>query len=403
MAKAPAAGEVKTRLCPPLDPVQAAALARCFLQDRVEQIMAIAGADPIVAFTPRERGTELRALLPEGVRLVPQTGVDLGARLDRLLTDLLAEGYAGAIAVDADSPTLPTRFLAEACAHLLDRAADVVVGPSEDGGYYLIGLRRAARALFRDIPWSTPAVLAETVSRARGLGLRLVLLPTWFDVDTGEDVARLRATPGATPDAFRPVRTLAFLGVGGAVEPGGRGRLVDVPWQTLATRVVYRNPWIRVEEDQVAMPDGRTTLYGVVRCGPCVGVLPFLNPETVVLIRQYRYVARSVFWEMPTGGVRSGETLESAAQRELGEEVGYRARRLLPLVSYHTSKMVLDETAHLFYGEDLVPVAAPLDDTEFIEVRPVPFATALRMVETGEIADSMTVIAVLHAARRGVA
>jgi ADP-ribose pyrophosphatase len=176
--------------------------------------------------------------------------------------------------------------------------------------------------------------------------------------------------------------------------------LADRPWRTRSTRVAYRNPWIRVDEDQVELPDGRTTLYGVVRCGECVGVLPFLDADTVVLIRQYRYVARGVFWEMPTGGVHAGESLEAAAQRELGEEIGYRAGRLTPIVSYHTSKSVVDETAHLFYGEALSPVAIPPDATEFIEVCPVPFARALRMVESGEIKDSMTVIAVLHAARR---
>jgi ADP-ribose diphosphatase len=176
--------------------------------------------------------------------------------------------------------------------------------------------------------------------------------------------------------------------------------LADVPWQTRSSRVVYQNPWIRVDENQVELPDGRTTVYGVVRCGECVGVLPFLDAETVVLIRQYRYVARGVYWEMPTGGVHPGESLEVAAQRELGEEIGYQAARLTPLVSYHTSKSVVDEVAHLFYGEMLTPVVTPGDATEFIEVRPVPFAEALRMVESGEIKDSMTVIAVLHAARR---
>ncbi len=179
-----------------------------------------------------------------------------------------------------------------------------------------------------------------------------------------------------------------------------RGRLADVPWRTRATRLVYQNPWIRVDEDEVELPDGRRTIYGIVRCPGAVGVLPFLDPETVVLIRQYRYVARAVFWEMPTGGIHAGESLEAAAQRELAEEIGYTAGRLTPLASYHTSKSVVDETAHLFAGEALTPVATPPDDTEFIEVRPVPFDEALRMVETGEIKDSMTVIAVLYAARR---
>jgi ADP-ribose pyrophosphatase len=178
-----------------------------------------------------------------------------------------------------------------------------------------------------------------------------------------------------------------------------RGRLAAVPWRTLSTRVVYENPWIRLEEDRVELPDGRSTIYGVVRCGSCVGVLPFLDPETVVLIRQYRYVARGVYWEMPTGGVHAGETVETAAQRELAEEIGYTAVRLVPLVTYHTSKSVVDETAHLFWADGLVPASSPPDETEFIEVRPVAFTEALRLVETGEIKDSMTVVAVLHAAR----
>jgi rSAM/selenodomain-associated transferase 1 len=212
MAKAPVAGQVKTRLCPPLVPAEAAALARCFLLDRLEQLGELSDADGLVAFAPKEREPEMRSVLPAGARLVPQEGADLGARLDRVLTDLLAEGYAAALAVDADSPTLPTAYLRRACAVLRDPAIDVVVGPCEDGGYYLIGLRAPAPALFRDMPWSTAAVTQETLARAGRLGLRLALLPSWFDVDRGEDLARLR-TP-APPEAFRPPRTLAFLRAG---------------------------------------------------------------------------------------------------------------------------------------------------------------------------------------------
>jgi len=212
MAKVPVAGEVKTRLCPPLAPVQAATLAECFLLDRLEQLGEVPDADALVAFAPRERQATLRALVPPGVSLIPQEGADLGARLDRVLTDLLAEGYAGAIAVDADSPTLPTAYLRRACAVLRDAAVDVVVGPCEDGGYYLIGLRAPAPALFTDMPWSTARVTEETLARARPLGLRLALLPSWFDVDRGADLARLRAP--APPEAFRPRRTLAFLETG---------------------------------------------------------------------------------------------------------------------------------------------------------------------------------------------
>ena len=96
------------------------------------------------------------------------------------------------------------------------------------------------------------------------------------------------------------------------------------------------------------LPNGRTTIYGVVSCGECVGVLPFLDPDTVLLVQQYRYVARRATWEMPTGGVHAGESVERAAQRELAEEIGCSAARLTHLSTYHTSKSVMDERAHLF-------------------------------------------------------
>jgi rSAM/selenodomain-associated transferase 1 len=210
MARVPVAGRVKTRLCPPLTPEQAARLARCFLQDRLEQLGGVAAAAPLVAFTPADGEAELRRLLPAAARLVAQEGPDLGVRLDRILTDLLAESGTGAIAIDTDSPTLPTDYVRQACAHLAEATADVVIGPSEDGGYYLIGLRRPAPALFEAMPWSTAALLDETVARARRLGLRLALLPAWFDVDRGPDLSRLRESAGI-PGAHRPARSLAFL------------------------------------------------------------------------------------------------------------------------------------------------------------------------------------------------
>jgi ADP-ribose pyrophosphatase len=176
-------------------------------------------------------------------------------------------------------------------------------------------------------------------------------------------------------------------------------KLTDTPWKTLSTKPIYGNRWLSLREDLVELPDGRTTIYGVVACGQCVGTLPFLDPDTVLLIRQYRYVARRVTWEMPTGGVHAGEVVEEAAQRELSEEIGFRADRLIHVCTYHTSKSVLDETAHLFLGEGMTKLELPPDETEFIEVRPFPFREALRMVLSGEIVDSMTIIAVLHAAR----
>ncbi len=172
------------------------------------------------------------------------------------------------------------------------------------------------------------------------------------------------------------------------------------PWKRLSSKSVYQNRWLSLREDRVELPDGRTTIYGVVICGDCVGILPFVDHDQVLLVRQYRYVAGRTTWEMPTGGVRPGESLEAAAQRELQEEAGYRAGQLKKIVAYHTSKSILDETAHLYLAEGLQPVHdQPGDDTEFIKTQVFPFPTVLRMVMDGEIMDSMTIIAILHAAR----
>ncbi len=172
-----------------------------------------------------------------------------------------------------------------------------------------------------------------------------------------------------------------------------------VPWTTASRRDVYANRWIKLREDVAVLPDGRATIYGVVECAAAVGVLPFLDEDTVLLVGQYRYVAEGFFWEIPTGGAHAGEALEEAAQRELAEEAGHEAGRLVKLCEFHTSKSILREVAHLYVGAELYPAARPGDHTEFIECRSFPFDEVLGMVERGEIKDSMTVIAVLHAAR----
>jgi uncharacterized protein len=198
MAKAPRAGEVKTRLCPPLSPEEAAALYHCFLLDKVEQVRALPGARPAIAYTPAERRSFFEALAP-GFVLLLQRGADLGERLANGFEALFAARHAAVLLIDSDTPTLPTAWLAWACASLAASPADVVLGPSEDGGYYLIGLRKLHRELFADVRWSTPEVLPETLRRARSLGLVVATVPPWFDVDTADDLARLRSTLATVP------------------------------------------------------------------------------------------------------------------------------------------------------------------------------------------------------------
>jgi NTP pyrophosphohydrolases including oxidative damage repair enzymes len=188
----------------------------------------------------------------------------------------------------------------------------------------------------------------------------------------------------------------------GSVQQEGE-QMAPQPWRTRASRDIYRNTWVRLREDIAELPDGRTTIYSVLTpgIGQCVGVLPFLPDGRVVMIRQYRYVyGEGHRWEMPTGGMHEGETPEEAAQRELQEETGYRAGRFEWICSYYTSKSVVEETAHLFLGFDLTPSSLPPDETEFLEIEAMPFEQVLDMVLRSDIRDSMTVTAVLHAARR---
>jgi ADP-ribose pyrophosphatase len=177
-----------------------------------------------------------------------------------------------------------------------------------------------------------------------------------------------------------------------------RRALARAPWITRSSRAVYENPWMRLREDIAELPDGRTTIYGVVQCKPAVGVLPFLDEDTVVLVGQYRYVFGEFSWEMPTGGAHPGESPEEAARRELAEEAGYAAAELAPLCEFHTSKSIMEEVAYLYAARGLTPAGGGADPTEFIEVRAFPFAEALAMVRRSEIKDSMTVVAILHAA-----
>ena len=172
------------------------------------------------------------------------------------------------------------------------------------------------------------------------------------------------------------------------------------PWKTLNSHLVYQNRWASVREDLAEMPNGKTTIYGVVEIGDCVGVLPFLDDDRVVMVRQYRYVfGEDHRWEMPTGGVKAGESILEAARRELQEEVGYDAKELQHINTYFTSKSVMHEVAHLYIGRNLTRVQSMPDETEFLEVAEFPFDQVLQRGLDCEIRDSMTVIAVLLADR----
>jgi rSAM/selenodomain-associated transferase 1 len=186
MAKAPRSGEVKTRLVPPLRADEAAILSTCFLKDITANFVAASRRVPVagyIAFSPPGSEDVFRALVPREIQLLASRRIGLGHSLLDATEDLLAIGYGASCLVNADSPTLPTSFLVEAAKALQAPGDRVVLGPASDGGYYLIGLKQPHRRLFEDIAWSTEQVFRQTVERAVSIGLDVVTLPLWYDVD----------------------------------------------------------------------------------------------------------------------------------------------------------------------------------------------------------------------------
>jgi rSAM/selenodomain-associated transferase 1 len=202
VAKRPAAGQTKTRLTPPLVPQQAADLYECFLQDTLDLMRGVSEVRRAIAYLPIEARDYFAQLAPD-FDLIPQIGADLGARLDHALSHYLAEGYTRAVIMNSDGPTLPIQHVQHAFA-ALSAGADVVLGPSDDGGYYLIGLKKPAPRLLREVRMSTPTVLADTVALAREEGLRVSLLPHWYDVDDVTSLQQLIAELQTAPVEVAP-------------------------------------------------------------------------------------------------------------------------------------------------------------------------------------------------------
>ena len=204
MAKAPQPGRSKTRLCPPLDPDQAATLSAAFLRDTADNMIAAAhlGAPdlvivPYAAFAPAgaealvasAMAPDIRLVLADGSTAMPPAVQGFGRCLLHAVQTMLADGHASVCVLSSDTPTLPTELLVTAARRLAEPGDRAVLGACDDGGYYLLGLKAPHAALFSDILWSSDSVAATTRARAAGIGLELVELPTWYDVD---DAAALR-------------------------------------------------------------------------------------------------------------------------------------------------------------------------------------------------------------------
>jgi hypothetical protein len=206
MAKAPRNGHVKTRLAPSLPPEQVVQLYRCLLLDTLALARSLNGAR-IALVCPGEDAEALGALAGDGVAVVPQQGKGLAAGLDSAFRLLLGLDCRQVIAMDSDSPHLPPAVLAAAFAHL--ETHDLVVGPTRDGGYYLVGASGAHPGLFDATGMGTENALAALLARAHAAGLTVACTPEWYDVDDAADLARLAADLRANPT--RAPATAALL------------------------------------------------------------------------------------------------------------------------------------------------------------------------------------------------
>jgi rSAM/selenodomain-associated transferase 1 len=192
LTKAPQPGQSKTRLVPPLSYDEAADLARALLLDQLQNLATFDAARLFIAFTPKSAAVFFEGFIAQGFTCFAQQGQSLGQRMSHAFQHLFASGFENIILIGSDLPTLPVRFFHQGYASL-EKSADVVLGPSADGGYYLVGMKRMIAALFDDIGWSGADVLSQTMNKLGDLGLKHELLPDWYDIDTEKDLERLRS------------------------------------------------------------------------------------------------------------------------------------------------------------------------------------------------------------------
>jgi uncharacterized protein len=221
MAKAPRTGEVKTRLVPPLRAEEASLLSACFVKDILANLLAASESLPVdcyVAYSPPGTEALFREFLPKEIGMLAPRSIGLANSLPDAIEDLIASGYEGGCLINADSPTLPTSLLVEAITSLRAPGDRVVLGPATDGGYYLIGLKHPHRHLFHDIAWSTERVYRQTFERAASIGLEVVTLPAWYDVDDAASLSWLcrelfdgRRPPQCVPDGYMASQTRDYL------------------------------------------------------------------------------------------------------------------------------------------------------------------------------------------------
>jgi ADP-ribose pyrophosphatase len=168
------------------------------------------------------------------------------------------------------------------------------------------------------------------------------------------------------------------------------------PWNALGSAARYTRGKLTLREDRWRLPDGREVVYPVLAVGITVGILPLIDGDRVLLVRQFRHLQRGLSWELPGGGALVGESPEAAAQRELREEGGYRAEEITFLTRFFPSNAYLDEVAYCYVATGLTHDPLPADDDEFLERSEVPLREAVRMAVDGEVTESVSKVTLLH-------
>jgi rSAM/selenodomain-associated transferase 1 len=382
VAKAPNSGVSKTRLVPPLTFSQAAALHEALLLDTVDACRA-QHADVRLLCAREADVPELERLLPES-QVVTQEGAGLG--------DALRLGIAGHVRdgptaiVSSDVPGLPDGAI-RAAFSALSEDADVVLGPALDGGYWLVAMREAHDEPFRDIPWSTPAVLAVTRERCAEAGLRLVELEPWRDIDTPVDLGLVVHDR----DGLQARRTLAALE---ELSP----LVLEPPSVELeGSELLAASQWRSVISDRLRLA-GRETSYDYLAVPRAVFVAAVTEPGDLLLVRQYRHPVRDWTLEVPAGSIGDGESSLEAARRELLEEAGGTAREWHHLSTFYSSSahLSLRSDAWLATGVD-VGESAPEEGEDVTLVR-MPVKEAVARARSGDFAEGQTALTILLAA-----
>jgi 8-oxo-dGTP pyrophosphatase MutT (NUDIX family) len=173
---------------------------------------------------------------------------------------------------------------------------------------------------------------------------------------------------------------------------------MENPWNTLSSKVIYENPWIKVEEDQVLNPSGGKGIYGKVHFkNKAIGVIPLDEELNTWIIGQYRYTLNEYSWEIPMGGGPASLSPLEGAKKELKEETGFSAQKWRQILKIHTSNSVTDEVGYVYIAEDLTKGETSFDETEELEVKKIPFTEAVAMVMEGKITDAISIAGILKA------